>query len=185
MGGLLSLTEENHESQDLLFVYIVPKYFYKASKNWHLPYGNTGKQGNMLFSNIATVIDAPFDKLTIGNGNAYLSTGAGMFLISTTPDKLSVLSLIDRAQFSKNFQLITANFHFLTTFDNPKIVGSIRSQFSWNKFSLSADLGYNLYNTKKLGSTHNFELASLHSQYFFTVTYPSVFLYIEDKINLF
>ncbi len=186
VGDLLSLTKENRETQDLLFVYSVPKYFYRASKNRHLPlYVNTGLQTYLIFNNMPTVIDAPFDKLTIGNRDAYLSTDAGMFLISLTPDKLSVLSLTGQAQLFKNIQLVTENFHFLTTFESPDIIGSTRLQFSQNKFSLSVALAYTLFDRSKLGRTNNFEFATLRTEQPVSFIYPSVFLGVGGKLNLF
>jgi hypothetical protein len=187
VGDLLSLTKENRKTENLLFVYTVPKYFYRASKNRNLPFYDTRNalQANRIFNNMTTVIDAPFDKWTIGNKNTYLSTDAGMFLLSATPDKLSVLSLIGQAEILKNLRLVTENFHFLTTFDNQEVVGSTSLELSYNKFSFSTGVAYNLYSSRKSNQSQDFDLTTLRAYQDFSFLYPSVFFYIEGKINLF
>lgn len=186
VGDLLSLTKENRKTQDLLFVYTVPKYFYRASKNRHLPlyYGLNSPQTHFIFNNMTAVIDAPFDKMTIGDRDAYLSTDAGMFLVSRTPDKLSVLSLTGQAQICENLHLVTENFHFLTTFDNPEIVGSTSLQFSYDKFSFSTVMAYN-FDTRKLPDWQSSEFAARLTRPESLFSYPSVFFYFEGKMNLF
>ena len=186
VGDLLSLTKENRETENLLFVYTVPKYFYRASKNAHFPlYSNNELPANRIFNNMTAVINAPFDKWAIGNRDAYLSTDAGMFLMSATPDKLSVLSLIGQAQIFKNLRLVTENFHFLTTFDNPEVVGSTGLEFLQNKFLFNLGVAYNFADTRKLNPLQDFDLTTLRTRQELSFLYPSVFFYFEGKMNLF
>ena len=186
VGNLLSLTKENQKTQDLLFVYIVPKYFYRGSKNWHFPLNsNSELPANRIFNNMTAAINAPFDKLTVGNRDTYLSTDAGMFLTSATPDKLAVLSLIGQAQIFKNLRIVTENFHFLTTFDNPEVMGTTGLEFSQNKILFNLGINYNLANAKKLNALQDFDLTTLRIPQDFSFLYPSVFFYIEGKVNLF
>ncbi len=137
-------------------VYAVPKFSFNVNKDVNLGVGvYISKFGSFFNRSNASSLTIPFGVATFGNRDQNLSIGVGTFLsgsfFSSTPSRVSVISLSGQFRLSKTLVLMTENYGFVTSSfsEFPTIIGSAGVRYLGKKATF--DLGINSIRIPVLG----------------------------------